>query len=283
LNQASKPANGQDYKTRPYPVHLGHEPSGEIVAVGKNVTHLKPGQHVVALGSHSFAEYGVYDARYVHPIMESTPYNYALGEPLACAYNATQRTAVQPGDHVVLIGAGFMGLLQLQMMRLADPAVLVAIDIRDDALNVARQVGADIVINSATQDVIDELRKAVGPKGADVVVEAVGKQPGLDLATRIIGFNGRLTVLGYHQGEPRSIDMALWNWKGIDVINGHERYQHVYFKGMVGGITLLEAGKVDMKPLVTHRYPLAQLDEAFHQAAHKPPGFIKAVVEPVAS
>jgi threonine dehydrogenase-like Zn-dependent dehydrogenase len=165
-------------------------------------------------------------------------------------------------------------------MRLADPAVLVAIDIRDDALAVAKQVGADVVINSSTQDVMQELREAIGPKGADVVVEAVGKQPGLDLATRVIGFNGRMTILGYHQGQPRSIDMTLWNWKGIDVVNGHERYQHRYFEGMVGGIGLLEAGKLNMQALVTHQFALTEIDEAFHKAVSKPPGFIKAVVRP---
>jgi threonine dehydrogenase-like Zn-dependent dehydrogenase len=96
-----------------------------------------------------------------------------------------------------------------------------------------------------------------------------------------VGFNGRITVIGYHQGGPRAIDMALWNWKGIDVVNGHERHQHIYFRGMVGGITLLEEGKLNMAALVTHEYPLARIDDAFHEAVSKPSGFIKAVVKPV--
>ena len=268
---------------RDYPVLLGHEPSGEIVEVGKNIKHLKLGQHVVALGHQSFAEYGLFDARYVHPISDSTPYIYALGEPIACAFNATQRTNIQPGEKVVLIGAGFMGLMQLQMMKLANPEVIVVVDIRDDALEVAKKVGADVVINSSKQDVISELQKAIGPKGADVVVEAIGKQVGLDLASRIVGFNGRITIVGFHQGEPRLIDMALWNWKGINIVNGHERYQERYFNGMVGGINLLEEGKLNMEPLVTHEYPLTQIDEAFHDAVRKPSGFVKAVVKPIVS
>lgn len=280
LKHSNNLADKEQSSSRSYPVLLGHEPSGEIIEVGRNVKHLKIGQHVVALGSHSFADYGVYDARYVHPIADSTPYIHALGEPIACAYNATQRTNIQAGEKVVLIGTGFMGLLQLQMMKLGNPDVIVAIDVRDDALAIAKTVGADVVINSAKQDVISELNKVLGPKGADVVVEAVGKQVGLDLAARIVGFNGRITVVGFHQGEPRIIDMALWNWKGINVVNGHERYQERYFAGMVGGIQLLEEGKLDMKPLVTHEYTLAQIDDAFHDAVNKPAGFVKAVVKP---
>jgi threonine dehydrogenase-like Zn-dependent dehydrogenase len=261
---------------------MGHEPSGEIVAVGQNVTHLMPGMRAVALGGRSFAEYGVYRAAYVQPIADSTPYNLALGEPIACAYNATQRAAVEEGETVVLIGCGFMGLMQLQMMKLANPEVIIAIDIRDDALEFAQKVGADVIINSAKEDVLQAVREVIGPKGANVVVEVVGKQPGLDLATQLVGFNGRIVVVGYHQGEPRTIDMALWNWKGIDIINGHERYPDVYHRGMIGGITLLEEGKLDMETLVTHVYPLDDIDAAFHDAANKPDGFVKAVVTPVA-
>ena len=265
-------------RARQYPVLMGHEPSGEIVAVGKNVNHLKPGMHAVALGGHSFAEYGVYRAASVHPIHDSTPYVHAVGEAIACAFNATERTRVQTADRVVLIGCGFMGLMQLQMMKLAQPEVLVAIDVRDDALAAASRLGADVVINSAREDVIQAVRDAVGPKGATVVVEAVGKQAGLDLASRLVGWNGRIAIVGYHQGEPRAVDVGLWNVKGIDVINAHERYAERYFHGMVGGITLLEEGRLDMASLVTHVYPLEQIDQAFHDAASKPVGFIKAVV-----
>jgi threonine dehydrogenase-like Zn-dependent dehydrogenase len=250
------------------------------MAVGKNVHHLRPGMHAVALGGRSFAEYGVYPARYVHPIREDTPYTLALGEPIACAFNAAQRCAVKAGDKVVLVGCGFMGLMQLQMMKLKNPEVIVAIDVRDDALAVASKVGADVVVNSARQDVIQAVRDAIGPKGADVVVEAVGKQVGLDIASRLVRYNGRLVIVGFHQGEPRAIDVGLWNVKGIDVINGHERHQEIYFRGMVGGMTLLEEGRLNMEALVTHIYPLDKLDEAFHQAADKPSGFIKAVVLP---
>lgn len=266
--------------SRNYPVLAGHEPSGEIIAVGKNVTKLKLGMRAVALGGRSFAEYGTYPAAFVHPIQPSTPFEQALGEPIACAYNATQRTNVRAGDKVVLVGCGFMGLMLLQMMKLANPEVIVAIDVRDDVLEVASKVGADVIINSSREDVIEAVRKAVGPKGANVVVEAIGKQVGLDIATRLVSWNGRIAIVGYHQGEPRSVDMGTWNVKGIDVVNTHERHIHAYFRGMVGGITLLEEGQLDMKTLVTHAYPLDQIDDAFHQSADKPRGFIKAVVTP---
>lgn len=266
--------------SRTYPALMGHEPSGEILAVGKNVTNLKPGMHAVALGNRSFAEYGVYPAAFVHPLQPSTPFEQALGEPIACVYNAAQRANVRAGDKVVLLGCGFMGLMLLQIMKRANPAVIVAIDVRDDALAVASKLGADVIANSAREDVVEAVRKAVGSKGATIVVEAIGKQVGLDIATQLVCWNGRIAIVGYHQGEPRRIDVGMWNVKGIDVVNAHERHIHIYYRGMVGGITLLEEGKLDMKALVTHTYPLDRIDDAFHQSADKPQGFIKAVVIP---
>jgi threonine dehydrogenase-like Zn-dependent dehydrogenase len=260
------------------PVVLGHEPSGEIVAVGKDVKHLRVNTRAVALGLQSFAEYGVFKANRVYPIQPATSYHEALGEPIACVYNATTRTAVQKEDKVVLIGCGFMGLMQLQMMKLAEPKVLIAIDIREDALAMASKLGADYTINSIEHNAVETVRNIVGPCGVDVVVEAVGKQVSLDLAGLLVSFNGRIVIVGFHQGQRRSVDMAMWNWKGIDVINGHERDKDIYFRGMVGGIDMLEAGKLDVETLVTHKYSLENIQQAFENALAKPEGFIKAVV-----
>lgn len=265
-------------KASQFPILMGHEPGGEIVAVGANVSHLKPGMRAVSLGSQGFAEYCTCKADYVHPIQDSTAFTHALGEPIACAFNAARRIDLQPGEKVVLVGCGFMGLMLLQILKLANPGVIVAIDVRDDVLELARTFGADVIINSARDDVLAAVRRAVGPKGADVVVEAVGHQIGLDIATQIVGWYGRIAIYGYHQGEPRRIDVGAWNAKAITVINAHERYHSRYFEGMVGGISLLEAGQLNMEPLVTHVYPLEKLDDAFHDAARKPAGFIKAVV-----
>lgn len=263
---------------RRYPVHWGHETSGEIVAVGPEVTDLAPGMRVTGLGGRGFAEYCALPARYTLPVGAAAPPTQALGEPIACAFNAAGRAAVGSGDSVVLIGCGFMGLLVLQIVRLAGPRVVVALDVRDDALAVARQLGADVTINTAREDVREGLRAALGSRGADVAIEVTGKQEPLDLAGRIAAVRGRVVIVGYHQGGPRSVDLQGWNFKGLDVINAHERDPEVYFAGMRAGIRLLEEGKLRLEPLVTHLFPLDDLGLAFHTAVEKPQGFIKAVI-----
>jgi threonine dehydrogenase-like Zn-dependent dehydrogenase len=265
---------------RRYPAFWGHEMSGEIVELGKGVSHLKPGMRVTGFGSRGFAEYCLLPAHYTLPLDDEIHYSHAIGEPIGCAYNSTQRAGVKSGDSVVLVGCGFMGLLTLQMVRLANPRIIVALDIRDDALAVARQTGADAVINIAQEDVIRRLEEILGPQGADVSIEVVGKQESLDLASRVLAVRGRLVIVGFHQGGPRTVDMEYWNWKGLDIVNAQERDPQIYFDGLSSGMRLLEDNKLRMEPLITHLFPLERLDDAFHQAVVKPEGFIKAVITP---
>jgi threonine dehydrogenase-like Zn-dependent dehydrogenase len=269
-----------EWGERDYPIHWGHEMSGEIVEVGEGVSDLRSGMRVTGLGSHGFAEYCLCPARYTLPLDATTPYPHALGEPIAAAYNAAQRATVQPGDSVALVGCGFMGLMLLQMVRLASPRVVVALDIRDDALAIARRLGADAAINVARGDVYGRLREVLGPRGADVTIEVAGKQETLDLASRIAAVRGRVVIAGCHQGGPRSVDVEHWNYKVLDVINAHARNPQVYFDGMQAGIRLLGEGKLQMEPLITHVFPLDEIGTAFRAAVEKPQGFIKAVITP---
>ena len=114
--------------------------------------------------------------------------------------------------------------------------------------------------------------------GADVVIEASGTQVALTLAGEIVKEHGILSIVGYHQGGLRSIDMDLWNWKGIEVVNAHERRADFQMDSMRRALKLLQARKIVMDPLITHRYSLDQVDQAFSDLEQKPKGFIKAVV-----
>jgi threonine dehydrogenase-like Zn-dependent dehydrogenase len=263
---------------RRYPALWGHEMTGEIVELGKEVSHLKLGMRVTGFGSRGFAEYCLIPAQYTVPFAAEVPYTHAMGDPLGCAYNATVRAGVKSSDSVVLIGSGFMGLLMLQMIRKVNPRIIVALDVRDDALAVAQQTGADAVVNIAREDVISRLEDLLGPQGATVSIEAVGKQASLDLASRVLAVRGRLVIVGFHQGEPRTVDMEYWNWKGLDIVNGHERDPQIYVDGMRSGVRMVEEQKLQLEPLITHLYPLDRIDDAFNEAVTKPKGFIKAVI-----
>jgi threonine dehydrogenase-like Zn-dependent dehydrogenase len=92
--------------------------------------------------------------------------------------------------------------------------------------------------------------------------------------------SGKLCIVGYHQGEPRSVDLARWNWMAFQILNAHFRSIDTIMTGMRAGMRLLDAGAFDVAPLVSNIYPLAAITDAFETAAAKPPGFVKAVVEP---
>jgi len=272
--------NGKN-KNVVFPLYLGHEPSGIVEAVGKNVKELKVGDHVTVLTEKGgYAEYLKVPKDHVVKIPEGIPFEAALGEPLACAINGVKRSNIQLGDVVVVIGCGFMGSLIIQGVVLRGPSKIIAVDLKDDRLRLAEKLGADETINPDEEDVVKTVRKLTNGKGADVVIEATGHQKPLDMAGEILKIKGRLVIFGYHVGEPRLINMSLWNWKGLDVINAHERAPNIYMEGMRIGIALLDKGLIKMRPLITHLYPLERINEAFHTANMQPRGFIKAVIMP---
>jgi len=259
------------------PLFLGHEVSGEVSKIGTNVKRFKIGDRVTVLAEQGFAEYVCVHEERAVLLSDHTTYELGLGEPLACAMNATKRTNVQIGDTVAIIGLGFMGQLILQGVKLKGAAKIIAIDTREEALELAKELGATHIIN-AKEDVRQTIMEMTNHQGVDVVIEATGTQPALDLATDIIKIRGSLIIYGYHQGPPRTINMQQWNWKGLDVVNAHERNPNVYMEGMKLGIKLLEEGLINMSPLVTHIYPLEEVNKAFESNVSKPSGFFKAVV-----
>ena len=124
--------------------------------------------------------------------------------------------------------------------------------------------------------IIEEVRVLTGGQFCETVIEATGKQWPLDLAAEITRERGRLVVAGYHQDGPRQINMQLWNWRGIDVINAHERDPAVYLEGMHAAVEAVVSGSIDPDPLLTHPFPLEKLNEALDMTRDRPDGFIKA-------
>ncbi len=110
------------------------------------------------------------------------------------------------------------------------------------------------------------------------VIEAVGMQEALDIAGDITCERGRLIIAGYHQDGLRHVNMQMWNWKGIDVINAHERDPQVNLRGLREAVDAVTRGRLDTAPLYTHRYPLERLGEALDATRDKPQGFVKALV-----
>ncbi len=111
------------------------------------------------------------------------------------------------------------------------------------------------------------------------MIEATGKQGPLDLAAAMTGERGRLVVAGYHQDGPRTVDMQLWNWRGIDVVNAHERDGEIYMRGIREAVDAVAAGRLPLARLLTHAYRLDGLGEALDATRDRPDGFLKAWID----
>jgi threonine dehydrogenase-like Zn-dependent dehydrogenase len=256
----------------------GHEGWGRVEAVGDGVAGLKAGDRVAALTYRAHAEYDLADAGAVVALPEALSGRALPGEPLGCAYNIFRRSDIQPGQTVAIVGIGFLGALLTQLATHAGARV-VALSRRGFSLDFARACGAQhtIVLDDHYR-IIEEVKRLTDGTFCERVIEATGLEWPLQLASEITAERGRLVVAGYHQDGMRQVNMQLWNWRGIDVINAHERDPKVYVEGIRNAVKLMEDGVLDPEPLYTHRLPLDRLGEALELTRTRPDGFMKALV-----
>jgi threonine dehydrogenase-like Zn-dependent dehydrogenase len=192
--------------------------------------------------------------------------------------NIFRRSAIEPGHTVAIVGIGFLGALLTQLVSNAGARV-IAVSRRPFALDVARQFGAaETIAMDDHQRIIDRVKSLTAGEGCGRVIEAVGLQWPLDLAGELTRERGRLMIAGFHQDGPRSVNMFLWNWRGLDVINAHERDPLVYARGIREAVDAMARGDLDPGPLFTNRYPLDELTEAMEATRERPDGFMKALV-----
>ena len=261
-----------------YPVEPGapgHEAWGRIDAVGPGVTDLAVGERVAMLSSHAFAEYDFAKSAEVVRLPGDGPFP---AEPLGCAVNIFKRANIRRGETVAIVGTGFLGLLVAQLAVNAGARVL-ALSHRRSSLNLAREFGASATIEIHNkQHVLNNVSELTNGRGCECVIEAAGRQESLDLATELTSERGRLVIAGYHQDGPRQVNMQLWNWRGLDVINAHERDPQVYVAAMREAIAFSDSGVLDPQPLYTHTFKLAELSQAFETLESSPEGFVKALI-----
>lgn len=263
-----------------YPLRLGHEPSGVVSEVGSQVGGVTVGDRVTGRLHPSFAEYVLAQPEDLVILPHSVPFHAGLGEPLAVLVEAERRSKAALGADVAVVGLGFMGLAFTRLLRLRGAGLIVGIDPRADAREAALASGADQVF--APDALPDQYRLTrfedwQTRRGCDLVVEASGSQAGLTLAGELVRAHGTLSILGAH--ESRVVEVGMWNWKAIDVVNAHVREHARLMSSMEVGVSLLATGRLSLQPLITHRYPLQDISTAFSNLAEKPPGFIKAVID----
>lgn len=261
------------------PALIGHEVAGIVDEVGTNVRSVAMGDAVAAwVVEGGFADQVVADEAHLVKVASSVDYP-AVAEPLSCVVNAVELAAPGLGDDVLIIGAGYMGALLQLVTALKGPRSITVADIRDDALVRAEALGATRVVNIERESLVDAVADITNGRGADLTYEVTGIQAGLDLAGETTRMSGKLCIVGYHQGAPRSIPLGRWNWMAFQIVNAHFRPVETIMSGMRKGIELVNAGVLDVSSLRTNVYRLDDLAEAFEAAVAKPNGFVKAVVE----
>jgi threonine dehydrogenase-like Zn-dependent dehydrogenase len=244
----------------------GHEGWGAVEELGEGVDRRLAGRRVAFLSGSAFAELDVAEAATVVPLppqLDGLPFP---GEALGCAFNVLRRSGIEPGDRVAVVGAGFLGATIVALAADAG-AEVTALARRARARQVALELGA---------------ARAVGLDGTetdfDVVVETGGVQATLDVASTLVRERGRLVIAGFHQDSPRTIDLQRWNWRGLDVVNAHERDPAQHADGIAAAVEAVAGGRLDPTPLYTHVLPVGRAAEAFDLARTRPDGFMKALV-----
>ncbi|HEX9306096.1 MAG TPA: zinc-binding dehydrogenase [Anaeromyxobacter sp.] len=273
------PWQGREWFGYPFaPGAPGHEGWGRVAEVGAGVAGLAPGDRVALLSGAAFAEYDLAAVDRVVRIPDAVEGPFP-GEALGCAVNVFRRAAIRAGDLVAVVGAGFIGLVALRLAALAGARV-VALSRRATSLRRARDMGAAEVVALADRgEAVAAARRSAGDRLFDVVVEAVGNQAALDVASELVREGGRLVIAGYHQDGPRTVNLGLWNWRGIDVVNAHERDPRVQREGVLAAVGAVAEGKLDVTPLYA-TFPLDRLGAAFQAMEERPDGFVKALVTP---
>ena len=225
---------------------------------------VESGRRVALLSFHAYAGHDTVAEDAIVPLQPELDGLPFPGEALGCALNVFARSGISTGSTVAVVGTGFLGLLLVQLCVGAGARTL-AFSRRRSALELARAFGAETPAQPAEES-------------CDVAIEAAGVQETLDLAAHLVRVRGRLVIAGYHQDGRRAVDMQLWNWRGLDVVNAHERDRNAYLDGMRSAVEAVVHGAVDPRPLYTHVLPLKRLGEAFELVRRRPEGFVKALV-----
>jgi L-iditol 2-dehydrogenase len=274
---------------------LGHESAGEIVEVGRNVSSLTVGDRVTIepgvpclrcgfclsgrynlcndihfLGAPpyygTFREYVAHHALFVHKLPENVSFEEgAFVEPLAVGYNAMRKAAISPGESVLIIGAGTIGLSCLQMARIAGAGHTAISDIDEYRLGIAKKLGADEII-AIKKDTVEPLRY-------DCVIEATGIAESYAIAVEAIRKGGRIVVVGM-SNTPANFDFTALLRKEAPLFTVY-RYVNCYKPVL----NLLEAEKINVGAMVSHVFSLDDIEKAFLTAENPSENKMKILVE----
>jgi (R,R)-butanediol dehydrogenase / meso-butanediol dehydrogenase / diacetyl reductase len=273
---------------------LGHEFSGDVVEIGAEVNGVARGDRVVACAGRgcgkcwwcqhgdyihcsklgfvgyaiqgAFAEYVSVPAfsmdKYAAKLPASLTYeDGATAEPLAVALYAVNQMDPQADDTVVVIGLGIIGICIVQILKSLGVKQIIASGRRSERLQAARSGGADIVVDAAREDLVSVVKELNSGKGADIVFECAGNAASFEQAMHITHRGGKIDIVGLYE-QPFSWNPSSIATTDITLVGCGLRWD------LPGAAALMQQGKVNTRPLVTHRFPLERIREGFETQAN---------------
>lgn len=291
------------------PMVIGHEGSGIVLAKGSNVERLDIGDHVVLdpnvkclyctqcingrenlcvnstmLFRGFFEKYHVHNYRFAYKLPPGIPADEAaVIEPVACTVHAIQRGKVHYGQTVLICGAGPIGLLHLLVARVYGASKIIVTDVDKERLGFAKELGADEVIliekGSSPKEIGDQIYnsnvKYNDCPGVDVTFDCSGAPFSLQLAAFATKQGGRLGLTGLSGVQDAQIPINVFTVKEIDIY-GVIRYRSTCFRE---AIQLVSSRQVDVRPLISHRFPLAEIGSAFEKLTSRQERVIKVLID----
>lgn len=286
------------------PTIMGHESSGIVLAVGKDVKNVKPGDRVTIETSNScykcavclegnyhlcadqkplglpptsgtYSRYITQVAHFVYKLPDNMSLEEgALMEPLSIAVHACRRGRVTGGDKVLICGAGPIGLLTMMTARAYGATEICVMDIRQDRLDFAKKMGADHVIlaDPDTEITVQRVHKSMGAP-PNVTLDCCGFEATIRVAMLATKPRGVVVVVGLGSGDMK-VPLVTAMWREIDII-GVNRSPNTFDRA----ISLVSSGAVKVKPLITHRFKLEQAIEALKFVKEGSAGIVKVLVE----
>jgi L-iditol 2-dehydrogenase len=271
------------------PTVFGHEWAGEVVDVSEGLEWPEKGMRVRAGNSApclrctmchkgkynlcenmiwlwgAYAEYIKVPARMVLVNMQEIPHNVsyeeaAITEPLACVLHGAEEAKVKLGDVVVIIGAGPIGLLHLLTAKKIGVEKAIVIDLVEERLHFAEKLGADETINAGKTDIAETVRKITDGYGADVVIEAIGLPATWEQALKLVRKGG--TVLefgGCPPGAEIKVDAEILHYGEVTILGAFHTTPLHFAKAL----NLIACRTIDVKPLITKKMELEEIQEAF--------------------
>ena len=294
-------------KRRPVGLIMGHEAAGEVVEVGKDQKGWARGDRVAidpqlscgecfacrrgwtnlcekmsGIGSAmrgfkhgAMCEYMALSQRQLKKMPDGLSYNEAaMFEPVAHALHLFNRACVNVGETVVIVGAGTIGLVAVQVARLKGAGRIIAVDIQPERLKLARRLGADVAIDSSKSDPVQQVLEHTQGRGADIAVEAAGHTATYEYCVRSVRKRGTVLALGFADDKVCFPAQKLL-FDEVSIV-GCTGFSH---EGEVV-LGLIAEGKIDVKSLITHTFSLDDAQRAFETASNPDSNAIKVMIIP---